>query len=66
MGIVLTTILLTGLFILAVLILLAALLYNLEKLMHNDITHDDSKTVAQKQERFLQSSIMHVLNRAGR
>jgi hypothetical protein len=60
MGTELMTILLTGLLILFVLILLAALVYSLARLMQ------DATTGAQRQQRFLKSSILHVMNRAGR
>jgi hypothetical protein len=60
MGTALMTILLTGLLFLFVLILLAALVYSLARLMN------DATTGTQRQKRFLQSSVLHVMNRAGR
>ena len=66
MGTELMTILLTGLPILFVLILLAGLVASLARLMNDASTHDDATTGAQRQKRFLQSSVLHVMNRAGR
>ena len=66
MDTVLMAILLAGLFILVVLILLAALVFSLARLMNDASTHDDATTGAQRQKRFLQSSVLHVMNRAGR
>jgi uncharacterized membrane protein len=65
MGTALMTILLTGLLILLVLIVLAALVFSLARLMNGARTGDDT-TGEQRQHRFLQSSILHVMNRAGR
>ena len=62
----LMTILLTGLLILFVLILLAALVSSLARLMNDASTPDDATTGVQRQHRFLRSSVLHVMNRAGR
>jgi hypothetical protein len=66
MGTALMTILLTGLLILLVLILLAALVFSMARLMNDASTPDNATTGAQGQPRFLQSSVLHVMNRAGR
>ena len=66
MGTALMTILLAGLLFLFVLILLAALVYSLARLMNDASTHDNATTGTQRQQRFFQSSVLHVMNRAGR
>ena len=62
----LMTIVLTGLLYLFVFILLVALVWCLTGLMHDDSTRDEETASAQRQQRFLQSSVLHVMNRAGR
>ena len=62
----LMTILLTCLFILFVFILLAALVWSLTGLMHDASTLDVHAAGVQNQQRFLKSSVLHVMNRAGR
>jgi uncharacterized membrane protein len=59
MGTALMTILLTGLLMALVVMMLAALVWSMAKLMHD-------ATGEQRQQRFLQSSVLHVMNRAGR
>jgi len=64
MGTVLMTILLTGLFILFVLLLLAALVFSLARLMNGAGTHVEVTTSEDRQQRFLKASVLHLMNRA--
>jgi len=66
MDTVLMAILLAGLFILVVLILLAALVFSLARLMNGARTHVDGTTGDDRQQRFLKASVLHLMNRAGR
>ena len=60
------TILLLGLFILFVLMLLAALVYSMVRLMNTARTRDDVTTDDDRQQRFLKASILHSIFRGGR
>ncbi len=60
----LMTILLTGLLILVVLILLAALVYSLARMMNDARTQVDSTTGDKRQQGFLKASVLHLMNRA--
>ena len=64
MGTALMTILLTGLLILIVLILLAALVYSLARQMNDARTQVDGTTGNNRQQRFLKASVLHLMNRA--
>jgi hypothetical protein len=64
MGTGLMTILLTGLLILVVLILLAALVYSLARMMNDARTQVDSTTGDKRQQGFLKASVLHLMNRA--
>ena len=64
MGTALMTILLTGLLILIVLILLAALVFSLTRLMNDTRTQVDGTTGDNRQQRFLKASVLHLMNRA--
>ena len=64
MGTALMTILLTGLLILIVLILLAALVYSLARQMNDARTQVDGTTGDNRQQRFLKASVLHLMNRA--
>jgi Na+-transporting methylmalonyl-CoA/oxaloacetate decarboxylase gamma subunit len=66
MGTELITILPTGLFVLFVLVMLVALVYSLARLIKDAGAREDATPGAQGQQRFLQSSFLHVMNRAGR
>jgi len=60
------TILLLGLFILFVLMLLAALVYSMVRLMNNARTRDDVTTGDDREQRLLKASILHAIFRGGR
>lgn len=64
MGTGLMTILLTGLLILLVLMLLAALVYSLARLMQDTRTHVDGTAGDNTQQGFLKASVLHLMNRA--
>jgi hypothetical protein len=64
MGTALMTILLTGLLILIVLILLAALVYSLARQMNDARTQVDGTTGNNRQQGFLKASVLHLMNRA--
>ena len=64
MGTMLMTILLTGLFILFVLFLLAALVFSLARLMNGAEAQVDVTIGDDRQQRFLKASVLHLANRA--
>ncbi|HLL78679.1 MAG TPA: hypothetical protein VKT25_04220 [Ktedonobacteraceae bacterium] len=66
MGTLLTTILLAGLLTLFVLALLVALVTVLARLMKDAGPQDNATAGARGEQRFLRSSVLHVMNRAGR
>ena len=60
------SILLVGLPILLVLLVLAALIYSLAKLISDTNTSEDVASDGSKQESFLKASILHMASRLGR